>query len=124
MFKHAIVRTPGSNFDAGLTTVSSGRPEFAKVLDQHGRYCAALEQCGLELTFLEADLRHPDSTFVEDTAIVTERGGILMRPGAESRAGEVEAIRPALAQFFPKIPAIQAPRTVDCGEISEAGEHL
>jgi hypothetical protein len=33
LFKHAIFRTPGSNFDAGLTTVSLGRPEFAKVLE-------------------------------------------------------------------------------------------
>lgn len=124
MFKHAIVRTPGSNFDAGLTTVSLGRPEFAKVLEQHARYCAALEECGLDLTFLEADMRYPDSTFVEDAAIVTERGAILMRPGAESRAGEVEAIRPALQRFFPEMPAIQAPGTVDGGDICEAGEHF
>jgi dimethylargininase len=124
LFKHAIVRTPGSNFDAGLTTVSLGRPEFARVLEQHARYCSALEECGLELTFLEADLRYPDSTFVEDTAVITERGAILMRPGAESRAGEVEAIRPALAQFFPEMPAIQGPGTVDGGDICEAGAHF
>jgi dimethylargininase len=123
LFKRAVVRTPGSNFDAGLTTASLGRPEFAKVLEQHARYCAALEACGLELTFLEADLRYPDSTFVEDTAVITERGAILMRPGAESRAGEVQAIRPALAKFFPEMPAIQAPGTLDGGDICEAGNH-
>jgi len=64
------------------------------------------------------------STFVEDTAVVTERGAILMRPGAESRAGEVEAIRPELAQFFPEMPAIEAPGTVDGGDICDAGEHF
>jgi dimethylargininase len=124
LFKHGLVRTPGSNFDAGLTTVSLGRPELEKVLEQHARYCAALEECGLELTVLEADLGYPDSTFVEDTAVITERGAILMRLGAESRAGEAEAIRPALERFYLGMPAIEAPGTVDGGDICEAGEHF
>jgi dimethylargininase len=124
LFRHAIVRTPGSNFDAGLTTVSLGRPAFEKVLIQHARYCAALEECGLKLTVLEADLGFPDSTFVEDTAVISERGAILMRPGAESRSGEVEAVLPALQRFFPAMPAIEAPGTVDGGDICEAGERF
>ena len=124
MFRHAIVRAPGSNFAAGLTTVSLGRPELAKVVQQHRLYCAALEECGLALTCLEPDLRYPDSTFVEDTAVLTERGAILMRPGAESRTGEVEAILPVLQRFFPATPAIQAPGTVDGGDICEAGDHF
>jgi dimethylargininase len=118
------VRTPGNNFDAGLTTASLGRPAFERVLEQHAQYCAALEECGLELTVLEADLRYPDSTFVEDTAVISERGAILMRPGAKSRTGEVEAIRPDLERFFPNAPAIEAPGTVDGGDICEAGEHF
>jgi dimethylargininase len=124
LFRHAIVRSPGSNFDAGLTTASLGRPALEKVLMQHARYCAALEECGLELTVLEADLRYPDSTFVEDTAVISERGAIMMRPGAESRTGEVEAILPELERFFPAMPAIEAPGTVDGGDICEAGEHF
>ncbi len=124
MFKQAIVRTPGMNFDLGLTTVSLGRPDFALVLKQHAAYCEALRACGVELTTLEPDLHHPDSTFVEDAAIVTARGAILMRPGAESRAGEVEAIRPALEKVFGVMPAIEAPGTVDGGDICEAGEHF
>ena len=124
MFKHAIVRTPGKNFDAGLTTASLGRPTLEKALEQHAKYCDALEECGLELTVLEADLRFPDSTFVEDTAVISSRGAILMRPGAESRMGEVEAIRPELERFFPAMPSIEAPGKVDGGDICEAGEHF
>jgi dimethylargininase len=124
LFKQAIVRTPGVNFDLGLTTVSLGRPDFGLVLKQHAAYCEALRACGVELTTLEPDLHHPDSTFVEDAAIVTARGAILMRPGAESRAGEVEAIRPALEKVFGVMPAIEAPGTVDGGDICEAGQHF
>lgn len=94
------------------------------VLEQHERYCEALRECGLTVTTLAADLRYPDSTFVEDTAILTERGAILTRPGAESRAGEVDAIREAVGRFFPTLMAIEAPGTVDGGDICEAEEHF
>ena len=51
--------------------MSLGRPDFALALEQHAAYCEALCACGVELTTLEPDVHHPDSTFVEDTAIVT-----------------------------------------------------
>ena len=124
MFTNAIVRIPGSNFDAGLTTASLGVPQFEDVLAQHALYCAALKECGLSLTMLEADLRHPDSTFVEDTAVLTRRGAILTRPGAKSREGEVDAIRPAIARFFPSPLVILLPGTLDGGDICEAGTHF
>ena len=100
MFKHAIVRLPGSNFAEGLTTVDLGAPQYDRVLEQHSAYCQALRDCGLSLTLLEADLRYPDSTFVEDTAVLTPRGAILTRPGAASREGEVAAIRPTIAKLL------------------------
>ena len=124
MFSKAIVRLPAANFADGLTTVDLGRPSFALVLEQHQRYCDALEHCGLSLTHLPADADYPDSTFVEDVAILTERGAILTRPGAASRAGEVLSMRATLAQFYPELAEITAPGTVDGGDICEAGEHF
>ena len=124
LFSRAIVRIPGSNFDAGLTSAEFGAPVFDLVLEQHQRYCDALVECGLELTTLEADLRFPDSTFVEDTAILAAHGAVLTRPGAASREGEVDAIRPAILGFFPNPLSIEAPGTVDGGDICEAGDHF
>jgi dimethylargininase len=124
VFTKAIVRTPGSNFDAGLTTADFGRPNLALARSQHRRYCEALVECGLALTRLEADVRFPDSTFVEDTAVITSRGAILTRPGAASREGEVEAIRPALLSTFPSPLAIEMPGTLDGGDICEFEDHF
>jgi dimethylargininase len=120
MFTKAIVRRPGANFADGLTSVDFGMPEYAKVLAQWEAYCKALESCGLALTVLEEDLAHPDSTFVEDAAIVTGHGAILTRPGAESRMGEVEGIAPVLRGFYPDVASIAAPGTLDGGDICEA----
>lgn len=124
MFTRAIVRIPGSNFADGLTTVELGVPHLDKVLDQHAHYCEALRQCGLELTVLEPDLRHPDSTFVEDTAILTPQAAILCRPGAPSRGGEVAAIRPVIERSYDRILTIDPPGTLDGGDICEAEDHF
>lgn len=127
MFKNAIVRKPGENFSKGLTSVgqgSLGLPVYSKVLEQHDAYCKALEACGLQLTVLEKDLDHPDSTFVEDTAVLTKHAAVLTRPGAESRAGEVARIRKPLLRFFQKHYEITAPGTLDGGDICEAGNHF
>ena len=125
MFTEAIVRVPGRNFDQGLTTVQLGVPRFELVLTQHAEYCAALRGCGLNVTTLEADPDHPDSTFVEDTAVVTQRSAILTRPGARSREGEVTAMRPVLRAILPCAPRrLKAPGTLDGGDICEAGEHF
>jgi dimethylargininase len=124
MFTRAIVRPPAPNFAAGLTTVDLGAPVYKLALEQHAAYCQALERCGLTVTNLTPDSDHPDSTFVEDTAIVTERGGVITRPGAQSRAGEVESIRIALLQFYPSLLSIELPGTVDGGDVCEAGDHF
>ena len=101
-----------------------GRPAIAGTLAQHEAYCQALERCGLTLTRLAADPRHPDSTFVEDTAVVAPGFAVLTRPGATSRQGEVAEIRPAVEQFFPSPLEIIAPGTLDGGDICEAGRHF
>ena len=124
MFKHAIVRLPESNFAQGLTTAKLGAPLYDKVLQQHARYCEALRECGLEVTMLDADLDHPDSTFVEDTAVLTAHSAILTRPGARSRETEVVAIRATLQSFFPSMLEIEAPGTLDGGDICEADDRF
>lgn len=123
-FRRAIVRPPAPNFAEGLTTVDLGTPVVETALAQHERYCEALERCGLALTRLPADARHPDSTFVEDTAILTGGVAILTRPGAPSREGEVAGIEDALSPFFSGFARIAAPGTVDGGDICEAGDHV
>jgi dimethylargininase len=123
-FRRALVRLPGENLHAGLTTAGLGLPDHARVLEQHAAYCRALESCGLTLTVLPADPDHPDATFVEDTAVLTPRAAILTRPGAESRRGEVERIRQPLLRAFERHHAITAPGTVDGGDVCEVGTHV
>ena len=124
MLTHAIVRPPAANFDQGQTTVDLGKPDFVLALEQHARYCNALRSCGLTLVWLEADSAYPDSTFVEDTAILTPKTAILTRPGASSRMGEVLGIELALQRFYSHFQSIVAPGTLDGGDICGADGHF
>ncbi|HET7904679.1 MAG TPA: N(G),N(G)-dimethylarginine dimethylaminohydrolase [Candidatus Eisenbacteria bacterium] len=119
MFRRAIVRPPSANFAHGLTTADLGVPDHRLALAQHAAYAEALERCGLDVIRLPDDPRHPDATFVEDTAVLTPRAAILTRPGAPSRAGEVEGVRAALAPWYPEPLEIMAPGTLDGGDVCE-----
>ena len=123
-FTRAIVRPPARTFAAGLSSAAAGSPDIPRALAQHTLYVAALRDCGLEVTSLAPDDAYPDSTFVEDTAVMTSRGAILMRPGAPSRTGETDAMGRSLSGFYEQLPAITAPGTVDGGDICEADGHF
>jgi len=124
VFTKAIVKPPCVTFASGETTAELGKADLNVALQQHRAYCAALESCGLKLIELPPDDKHPDSTFVEDTALLTSRGAVLTRPGAESRRGEVENIAPVVHEYFDKVYSIEEPGTLDAGDVSEAGEHF
>jgi dimethylargininase len=123
-FEHAITRLPAESFASGLTSADEGAPVFDKALEQHGRYCEALRSCGLSVTLLPAAAQFPDSTFVEDTAILAERAAVITRPGAPSRLGEIELIKDAVLAHHPKISQIVEPGQVDGGDICQADEHF
>jgi dimethylargininase len=124
LLRRAIVRPPGANFADGLTTSQLGAPDVELAQSQHQAYCRALEECGLELTRLAADLQHSDSTFVEDTAVLAQHSAILTHPGAVSRRGEVAEIRDTMRRFYDVLHQIEPPGTLDGGDVCEAGSHF
>ena len=124
MFRYAIVRPPGDNFAESLTSSNLGTPDLVLARAQHEAYCGALEACGLQLLRLPPDLEHPDSTFVEDTAVLTRHSAILARPGAISRLGEVAGVRDYIQHHYPPVREILPPGTLDGGDVCEAGSHF
>jgi dimethylargininase len=123
-FTRAIVRPPAATFANGITSSGLGPPDLALALEQHAAYSRELERLGVSVLRLGSEPEFPDSTFVEDAAIVTACGAILTRPGAPSRAGEVAAVGTALGRWFPDPPEIVAPGTLDGGDVCEAGDHF
>lgn len=123
-FSRAIARVPGNNFENGITSSTLGKPDLKKVNIQHRAYLGALESCGLSVTLLNADENYPDSTFVEDTAVMTSKCAILTRPGAQSRRDEVGLMRTTIESFYPKYREIKAPGTLEGGDVCQVEGHF
>jgi dimethylargininase len=122
-FKYAITRTPAKTFDRGITTVNLGTPSYERVLKQHRAYVEALKSIGLKVIELDSQPAYPDGHFVEDTAVVTPDVAIITNPGAISRQGEQEPIAEVLLPYR-EIEHIQAPGTVDGGDVLMIGNHF
>ena len=124
MFKNAIVRTPCKNMVNGLTTAGLGIPDYKKALAQHSNSIKALKKSGLKVAVLEADENFPDSTFVEDVALLTPKCAIITNPGAISRKGEIAGMKKILSKFYSNIEEIQNPGLVEAGDIMMVGSHF
>ena len=124
MFNNAMVRRPGSSLVKGITSANLGKPDYERALEQHDKYIEALKSCGVQVTVLEPAERFPDSVFVEDAAVLTEKCAVITNPGAPSRRGEEISIKEALKSFYSCIETISAPGTLDGGDIMRVENHF
>ncbi|MFN2357654.1 MAG: dimethylarginine dimethylaminohydrolase family protein [Desulfotignum sp.] len=124
MFTRAMVKTPCKNMVNGISHANLGTPDHALAVKQHERYIQALASCGLEVIVLDPDEAFPDSTFIEDTCLVTGSVTVITRPGAVSRQGEIHAVTQAMARFDRPMAAIQAPATLDAGDVMMVQDHF
>jgi dimethylargininase len=90
---------------------------------QHHAYEQALVAAGAVVQQLDASADMPDSVFVEDIAVVFPELAVVTRPGAPSRRAETAAIARALSAFR-SLREIQAPATVDGGDVLVAGRRV
>jgi len=123
MFKQAIVRKPCKNFQFGISISNLGKPDYRRALFQHSKYVEALLKCNLSVIELPEDDRFPDSTFVEDTAIVDKKFAVITNLGAESRKGEEIEINEKLNGIYENIESIKAPGTLEGGDVMKIEDH-
>lgn len=123
MFKHAIVRNVPKNFQEGITSCNLGKPDYNKAVIQHSDYTEALKKCGLRIIKLDSNERFPDSTFVEDTAVVNKDVAIITNFGVSSRRGEELEIKNVLKRFYDNIEYIKNPGTLEGGDILKVDNH-
>ena len=124
MFSNAIVQKPCTNMIKGLTEANLGVPDYHKAVDQHKSYVYALRECGLNVKELEANENFPDSTFVEDTALLTPYCAIITNPGAPSRRGEIIGMKRVVQEYYSDIEEILSPGTVEAGDIMMVESHF
>jgi dimethylargininase len=123
-FNFAITKRPCKNIVHGLTSARLGTPVYEKALRQHQEYVQTLMQLGLTVTVLDADESYPDSTFVEDTAILTPFCAVITNPGAPSRRGEITKVESIANKYYSNIEFIKSPGTLDGGDVMMVVDHF
>jgi dimethylargininase len=106
-----------------LSFIQRSPIDYDLAVQQHAAYCALLGDCGLRVTELTVNSVYPDSTFIEDTAVVVDEIAVMARMGAGSRRGEVPGVESVLAAYR-KIDHIRPPATLEGGDVLRAGDKV
>jgi dimethylargininase len=121
--RHALVRRPSSRMGEGLVTHISRSDDVDYDLAQRQweSYVDALHRAGWTTHEVEAADELADSVFVEDTMVVYGDLAVISHPGAEERRDETAAAEAAVAGLGYRIARIEAPGTLDGGDVLKFG---
>jgi len=119
----ALVREVSPDLgDAQLTFVHRQPVDIEVARRQHDGYVGCLASLGLDIVRLPPAPEHPDGVFVEDAVVLIDSVAVLTRPGASSRRAEVGSVRAAVEARGLAVASIEAPGTLDGGDILQIGQ--
>jgi dimethylargininase len=116
--KRALVRRPGPRLDEGLLTHLERSPVDVQLAQRQWLgYVEALQTEGWQVFEVEPADDCPDAVFVEDTVVVYGDLAVISRPGADERKPETPGAERALVEAGYRIARIEAPGTLDGGDV-------
>ena len=120
-----VVCTPGDEYcqvsDPGKHNIIE-RADPDRAIEQHDALKRCLAHFGAEVIDVPELRGHPNSVFTRDTALCTAHGYVKLRLGLETREGEEEWMSQVLHSLGePCVGAIEAPGTVEGGDVVLAG---
>ncbi len=130
-----IVRPPGAAFrDAISNHPDHHSIDVPRAQEQHGAFCAALEDAGLPLLRLREEPDLPDATFVSDSLVVLAPilpgqppVVVVARPAVASRRQEVESVVRAALSHVPvgtRVVPVDDPGTLEGGDVVVYGDRI
>ena len=119
----AIVRRPSPPLADGIVTHLERTPvDPDRALEQWQDYVDVLSGHGWRIVEAPPADDCPDGVFVEDAAVVLGGVAVLTRPGAAQRRPEVESMAAAMAGMRLTTHRIEAPATLDGGDVMAVGD--
>ena len=116
-FTRAVTRKPSTSIVNGLRAADIGTPDLEQMVKDHEHYVAILRETGAEVVELPALEAYPDAVFVEDTALCLPEGAVMMRPGAPTRAGEVDGMSSVLRDIYNVVLDMSGQGSIEGGDI-------
>lgn len=125
MERTALVRRPSPRLAEGLVTHIDRTPVDVQLAQrQWAAYVAALEANGWPVVEVPRADSCPDGVFIEDTMVVFKDLAVITRPGAAQRRPETTAAEDVVAAQSYRIAHIEAPGTLDGGDVLKVDETI
>jgi dimethylargininase len=116
--RRVLVRRPSSRLAEGLVTHIERQPvDVPLAMRQWEAYVAALVEAGWEVIEAPPIEECPDSVFIEDVVVMYGDRAVVTRPGADERKPETAAVADLLGDLGYDVVSIQAPGTLDGGDV-------
>ena len=121
----ALVRSPGPRLaDGNVTHIDRAPVDVGLAVQQWGAYVDVLEGAGWTVVEVPGADFCPDAVFVEDAVVIHRDLAIITRPGADSRKPEVLDVEKVVEAAGLTIARIEAPGTLDGGDVLRLGDTL
>jgi len=125
MPKQILVREPSRNLTDGIVTYATRVPvDFARARRQWVDYVDVMSDAGWQPIVVPLTSPCPDGVFIEDPVFVYRDVAVITRPTMASRRPEVQGIEEALEPLGFRVQSIEAPGTLEGGDILTVGDHV
>jgi dimethylargininase len=116
--RRALVRRPSSQLNKGLVThIMRQDVDVPLAMRQWETYVEALHTAGWETIEVPEMDECPDGVFIEDDVVMYGDRAVVARPGADERKPETAAIADLLGALGYDVVSIEAPGTLDGGDV-------
>ncbi|HXQ91196.1 MAG TPA: arginine deiminase family protein [Acidimicrobiales bacterium] len=125
MGKQMLVREPSRNLTDGIVTYTTRVPvDFARARRQWADYVDVVTDAGWQTVVVPPVSQCPDGVFIEDPVFVYKDVAVVTRPTMPSRRSEVAGIEESLAPLGYQVETIEAPGTLEGGDILSVGDDV
>ena len=121
----ALVRRTSSRLADGVLTHLERRPvDIELARRQWESYVNVLRDAGWAIREVPTLDSCPDCVFVEDAVVMFHDVAIITRPGDDTRKPEIDAVEPIVRELGCRIARIEAPGTMDGGDVLKIGDTI
>ena len=117
MYKDTVLKSTSETWVNSLSLTEIGTPHFNHSTEKHIINEELLKKNSVEINVIPEGLNIPDSSFMEDIAVLTPAFVVMSNSDVPARMEEIYAMEPILNSIYDKTYYIQEPGTLKAEDV-------